>query len=119
MTIEALQDVSAVSFHGFNAHPESNSNVRTRHQDFTRQVVIRKVCFKNDATDRIGFYLGRIKDITASMQRQLDAGVEQSKVAKSRRDDERITNAHRDNETHIFDRAWKVHAPHWLQPVTT
>jgi ABC-type dipeptide/oligopeptide/nickel transport system ATPase component len=85
---------------------------------FTRQVVIRKVCFKNDATDRIGFYLGRIKDITASMQRQLDAGVEQSRVAKSRRDYERITNAHRDNETHIFDRAWKVHAPHWLQSVT-
>jgi Bifunctional DNA primase/polymerase, N-terminal len=85
---------------------------------FTRQVVIRKVCFKNDASDRIGFYLGRIKDITASMQRQLDAGVEQSNVAKSRRDFERESNAYRDNETHIFDRAWKVHAPHWLKPVT-
>lgn len=85
---------------------------------FTRQVVIRKVCFKNDASDRVGFYLGRIKDITAGMQRQLDIGVEKGSVAKSRRDYERITNAHRDNETHIFDRAWKVHAPHWLQPIT-
>jgi hypothetical protein len=114
---DLMLDAQLVAF-GRESKVVELEDVERAIKTFTRQVVIRKVCFKNDATDRIGFYLGRIKDITASMQRQLDAGVEPSQVAKSRRDYERITNAHRDNETHIFDRAWKVHAPHWLQSVT-
>ena len=85
---------------------------------FMRQVIIRYACFNIDASDRIGHYLHKIKSITDNMQKRLDAGVPPAKVALSCRDYERLTNAHRDNEEHIFDRAWKVHSSRWLKPVT-
>jgi hypothetical protein len=84
---------------------------------FTRQLVIRQTHFTSEVPDRIGFYLGLIKGITEKMQRQLAAGLPEWQVAKSRRDYEKETNAHRDNETHIFERAWAVHAPTWLTKV--
>jgi hypothetical protein len=82
---------------------------------FTRQLVIRQTHFTSEVPDRIGFYLGLIKGITEKMQRQLAAGVPEWAVAKSRRDYEKATHAHRDNEAHIFERAWAVHAPTWLR----
>ena len=84
---------------------------------FTRQLVIRQTHFTSEVPDRIGYYLGLIKAITERMQRQLAAGIHPSQVAKSRRDYEKETHAHRDNETHIFERAWAVHAPTWLTKV--
>ena len=36
-------------------------------------------------------------------------------VAKSRRDFERETHAHRDNETHVFEKAWHVYSATWLE----
>lgn len=85
---------------------------------FNRQLVIRNVCFTTEVPDRTGYYIGLIKNITENMQRQLDAGIPPSRAAKSRRDYEKMTNAHRDNEAHLFERAWQVHAPNWLQKVT-
>ena len=41
---------------------------------FTRQLVIRQVCFTTEVPDRVGYYLGLIKIITEKMQRQLAAG---------------------------------------------
>jgi hypothetical protein len=84
---------------------------------FSRQVVIRKVCFKNDTSDRIGFYVARCKEITERMKHQLVEGDPEAQVAKSRSDYERKTNARRNHEEHIFERAWKVHAPNWLKSV--
>ena len=84
---------------------------------FTRQLVIRRVCFRSEAPDRIGFYLGKIKDLTSRMQRQLAAGIPREQVALSRRDYETLTHAHRDNEGHIFERAWKTYEPVWLTRV--
>jgi hypothetical protein len=84
---------------------------------FSRQMVIRKICFTTEVPDRTGYYLGLIKNITASMQRKIDAGLDPVTVAKSRRDYEKETHAHRDNETHLFERAWQVHYPHWLKKV--
>jgi hypothetical protein len=81
---------------------------------FTRQLIIRQVHFTDEVPDRIGYYLGLIKKITEKMQAQLRAGAHPYTVAKSRRDYEKATHAHRDNETHIFERAWNSHAPHWL-----
>ena len=77
---------------------------------FTRQLVIRQVHFSDEVPDRTGYYLGLIKKITESMRRQLAAGHPQHQVALSRRDYEKRTNASRDNEEHIFERAWAIHS---------
>lgn len=85
---------------------------------FTRQLVIRETHFTTEVPDRTGYYLGLIKVITAKMERQLKTGLAPGLVAKSRRDYERETHAHRDNETHLFERAWNVYAPTWLTKIT-
>lgn len=84
---------------------------------FTRQLVIRQIHFTAEVPDRIGYYLGLMKAIAEKMEQRLAAGVPASLVAKSRRDFEKETHAHRDNETHIFERAWAVYAPTWLAKV--
>jgi RepB DNA-primase from phage plasmid len=84
---------------------------------FTRQLVIRRVCFTTEVPDKIGYYLGLIKRITERMAVQLSRGAPRELVAKTRRDYEKETHAHRDNETHIFARAWQVHEPVWLERV--
>ncbi len=85
---------------------------------FSRQLVIRRVCFTTEVPDRVGYYLGLIKRITEQMERRLAAGVPAEKVAKSRRDYETATNAYRDNEEHIFSKAWETHCRVHLRPVT-
>ena len=85
---------------------------------FTRQLIIRRVCFSTEVPDRVGFYLGAIKKITERMQRQLDAGVPPEQVAKSRRDYESETHAYRNNEEHIFARAWDAHVKVHLHEIT-
>jgi putative DNA primase/helicase len=85
---------------------------------FERQLIIRRVCFTTEVPDRIGYYLGLIKRITERMIKQLAAGMPPEQVAKSRRDYERATNAYRDNEEHIFSRAWDTHVKVHLKEVT-
>ena len=85
---------------------------------FARQIVIRRVCFSTEVPDRVGYYLGLIKGVTEIMERQLKAGYPASAVAKTRRDYEKTTNARRDNEGHIFDRAWRVYQPVWLEKIS-
>jgi len=75
-----------------------------------RQLVIRQACFGVEIPDRIGFYLEAIKRVTNTMREQLAAGVLPAQVARSRRDYEKVTNASRNNEEHIFARAWEVHS---------
>lgn len=84
---------------------------------FPRQLVIRQTHFTTEVPDRTGYYLGLIKAVAEKMGRRLAAGVQVDQVAKSRRDFEKETHAHRDNETHIFERAWAVYAPTWLTSV--
>jgi hypothetical protein len=84
---------------------------------FTRQLVIRQVCFTTEVPDRIGYYLGLLKGITEKMSQRLAGGVPADQVAKSRRAFEKETHAHRDNEAHIFARAWDNYAPTWLAKV--
>jgi hypothetical protein len=81
---------------------------------FTRQLIIRRVCFSTEVPDRTGYYIGLIKAIVDRMQRRLVAGVSPELVAKSRRDFETETNAFRDNEGHLFARAWDVHSKVYL-----
>ncbi len=82
---------------------------------FTRQLVIRQTHFTSEVPDRIGYYIGLLKAITAKMERQLAAGVPEGLVAMSRRDFEKESHAHRDNETHVFEKAWHVYSPTWLE----
>lgn len=85
---------------------------------FDRQLIIRRVCFCDEVPDRIGYYYGLIKKITENMQREIAAGVNPAIAAKSRRDYETLTHAFRDNEVHIFDRAWHSFAPNRLDERT-
>jgi len=87
---------------------------------FTRQLVIRQTHFTEEVPDRTGYYLSLFKNITAKMERQLAAGVHPDLVAKSCRDFETETNAFRNNEGHLFDRAWAAYAPKRLKkhPIT-
>ena len=77
---------------------------------FTRQLVIRKVCFRSEVPDKVGFYLGKCKDLTERMRRELQAGVPFDQVALSRRDYETKTNAYKNNEEHFFEKAWQTHS---------
>jgi len=92
-------------------------DVETAVKIFIRQLIIRQTHFTTEVPDRTGYYLGLIKVITEKMVGRLQAGIPPEQVAKSRRDYEKETHAHRDNETHIFERAWTVHAPTWLSKV--
>jgi hypothetical protein len=83
----------------------------------TRQLSIRKVCFRAEIPDRIGYYTQRLKDVTQIMQAGLVNGTKPEKVAKSRRDFETLSHAFRDNELHIFKRAWESYEPTYLQLV--
>jgi Bifunctional DNA primase/polymerase, N-terminal len=82
---------------------------------FTRQLIIRQTHFTSEVPDRVGYYIGLLKAITAKMERQLAAGVPEGLAAKSRRDFEKESHAHRDNETHIFEKAWHVYSATWLE----
>jgi len=70
----------------------------------TRQLVIRQTMFTTEVPDRVGSYLGQLKTITEKMAKQLAVGADPNLVAKTRRDFERESHAHRDNEMHIFDK---------------
>jgi hypothetical protein len=89
-------------------------DVESAIKTFTRQLVIRQIHFTTEVPDRTGYYQSLIKTITQKMERQIKAGVSPALVAKSRRDYEKETHAHRDNEAHLFDRAWNIYAPVWL-----
>lgn len=77
---------------------------------FARQLIIRQVHFTTEVPDRTGYYLGLIKKITNKMIQQLAAGMPPDQAARSRRDYEKSTNASRDNEEHMFEKAWQTHS---------
>jgi putative DNA primase/helicase len=83
---------------------------------FTRQLIIRRVCFSTEVPDRVGYYLGCLKNIHAHMVKQLKMGTRYELVALSQRDFETKTHAFRGNEEHIFARAWQVFRPVHLMP---
>ncbi len=52
------------------------------------------------------------------MRARLQAGVNPGLVAMSKRDFQKATNAGRDSELHIFNRAWQAYAGDYLYGVT-
>jgi hypothetical protein len=85
---------------------------------FQRQMVIRRVMFRGEVPNRVGFYFGLIKELTEWMRRRLQEGMAPDLVARSWRDYEKKTNARRNNEEDIFTRAMDNHARHHLVKVT-
>jgi hypothetical protein len=85
---------------------------------FTRQIVIRKVHFTGEVPDRVGFYLGHLKKWMEWMQKRLIKGTPIEEVAMSKRDFQTLSHAFRDNETHIFDQAWRGFHMDWLRKVS-
>jgi hypothetical protein len=81
---------------------------------FNRQLAIRRVMFRGEASDRIGFYLNLIKLQTEWMRRRLAEGIPAAKIACSRYDYETSSGARDRNEEHIFEQAWKIHSKHHL-----
>jgi hypothetical protein len=94
-----------------------SSDVEIATKTFTRQLAIRKACFGAEMVDRTAYYLDKIKQVTAWMRKKIAEGAEPGQVARSRRDYERNTNAARDNEEHLFDKAWQIHSRVHLDPV--
>jgi Bifunctional DNA primase/polymerase, N-terminal len=74
---------------------------------FERQLIIRRVCFTTEVPDKVGLYISKLKSITESMRRRLNAGETIGQVAKSVRDFQTATNAYRDNEVQTFNTAWR------------
>ena len=84
---------------------------------FNRQVIIRRVCFTGEIPDRVGFYIGYLKRAEAWMHKRLAAGEPMAKVAMSLRDLQTESHSFRDNEGHIFNRAWSAFHEEWLTKV--
>jgi hypothetical protein len=81
---------------------------------FQRQVAIRRVHFAEEVPDRVGHYIGLLKNITKDMRRRLVAGESMATVAMSLRDFQTKTNAFRDNEIVIFNTAWRNYHEDYL-----
>jgi hypothetical protein len=75
---------------------------------FNRQIIIRRLCFTDEIPDRVGFYLGQLKKVEKQMRKRLNQGEAYQNVAMSFRDLMTATNAYRENEGHVFERAWKA-----------
>lgn len=96
------------------AEPE---DLETAIKIFNRQLVIRRVCFTGEIPDRVGFYIGYLKRAEAWMHKRLAAGEPIAKVAMSLRDFQTESHSFRDNEGHIFNRAWAAFHDEWLTKV--
>jgi len=93
------------------------SDIADAIKNFVRQLAIRKVLFRGEVPNRVGFYLALIKDLTEWMRRRLAEGIPEADVARSWRDYEHKTNARRNNEEDIFGRAMETHVKHHLYKV--
>ena len=83
---------------------------------FHRQIAIRRVHFTEEIPDRVGYYIGLLKNITKGMRKRLVAGATMDSVAMSIRDFQTDTNAFRDNEVAIFNTAWRNYQADHLAP---
>ena len=84
---------------------------------FTRELAIRAKHFNTPIGDRVGFYSALIKEITEKMIIRLVRGEEPEAVAQTKRDYLTKTNAYRNNEEHLFFRAWISHEKDYLIPI--
>ncbi len=102
---------------GRGAKAAELSDIEDAIKTFKRQVAIRRVMFRGEVPNRVGFYLGLIKELTEWMRRRLAEGIPEAQVARSWRDYELKTNARRNNEEDVFGRAMETHAKHHLYKV--
>lgn len=84
---------------------------------FVRQMVIRRVHFRGEIPDRVGYYIGLLKTLMERMRKRLKAGEHIATVAMSLRDFQTATNAFRDNEMQVFNTAWRNFERDWLVKV--
>ena len=105
-----LQMDSYMTAFGERRHIVEVADVEIAIKNCIRQLAIRKACFGAEMIDRTAYYLDKIKQVTAWMQKKIAEGAEPGQVARSRRDYEKMTNAARDNGEHLFDKAWQIHS---------
>jgi hypothetical protein len=87
----------------------------TRH--FGRQLVIRRLMLGNDAPNKVGLYISKLKESVEKMQRRCNDGVPVKMVAKSLRDFQTETLAYKENELDTFRKAWDAFCKGYLVPV--
>jgi len=75
---------------------------------FTRGLVIREKSFAMEIPSRVGFYIGKIKEILADQEKQLKRGVPREQVALSKRDFAKQTHSYDRNEEEFFERSWNL-----------
>jgi hypothetical protein len=89
-----------------------------------REGIIRKRFFTEDSPDKVGYYAGKLKQLMAKMWKVIERGKTPEeremlarRVAMTQRDLSRMVNAYRDNEEHIFYRAFvgfkETHMEKW------
>jgi putative DNA primase/helicase len=91
--------------------------------NFSRRLEIRKEYIGREVKDDTARYLAALKRITAQMAEEMKVAVASPEavdpwtIAKSERDFMSSTNAYRDDEEHLFKRAWAAFCPTYLQPI--
>ena len=83
-----------------------------------RQAIIRRLYLNTQTTDVIGVYLDKLKKITGKQMEKIRHGVAPEVAALTQRDYVKLTNAHRENEEHIFERAWRPFVGMYLMSIT-
>jgi hypothetical protein len=86
---------------------------------FNRQVIIRRVAFRVEASNDISFYLGCLKELAKTMRKMRKGGAAPERVALTYRDFATKSGAYVRNEEHIFKQAWAAFMEHHLYAIET
>lgn len=83
-----------------------------------RQAIIRRLHVTTEVSDNIGFYISKFKKIWEKQGAAIQGGADPVSVALTQREYFKRTNAHRNNEEHIAERAWKPFGQMYLMSIT-
>jgi hypothetical protein len=106
---EHLQTDAYVQAFGQGRRVVNTVDVADAIKEFTRQLVIRRVFFGGNISDRVSLYQSKCAAITDKMEKRVARGDMLEDVAKSTRDYENDTHAYRENDSQYFSKAWSSH----------
>jgi len=84
---------------------------------FSRQLVIRRVLLGDDAPNKVGLYISRLKELESKMHERCNKGIAVKTTAKTLRDFQTETYAYKENELDTFRKAWDSYCKAHLTPV--
>jgi hypothetical protein len=86
--------------------------------NFSRRLAMRAAFLSIGVKDDTARYLAALKRLTAQIEAQIRPDLDPWEYARSKRDFLTDSNAYRNDEDHLFERAWNVFQPANLQPIT-